>query len=376
MKTNHSLLIKRRSSLVGPAVLLVAVALVSSSLFAQGRKKNPTSKVFISDVAGEAQIDTGDNIQDLNKRSVYTAQGTIIETKKSDRDEDKNKIFSTMVYSNGTGAYFDQDTKVEVKRFVQEPFTPNRTDMDVEPSISQTQAYVSRGTVGLCTSKLVAGSNMTYNTPHGAINIRGKKIVIQATDGETKVSMLEGDSTIRGGTMDLGGHQLHAGEQAIIRPGAPGQPNNVIVQQIPPSEVTQLDDKVAQACMAKKTVYFEVKERTIDPGPGGATDVAAEASGSTTAETTASATEDTASGGSNTGGGNSGGNGQSSTTTSAPVTAFDGPVANPSPVSLNSSGNVSITIQEIVAVPVVPVNLPVQFTVSPSRLVTPGQPGG
>ena len=98
-----------------------------------------------------------------------------------------------MVFSNGTGIFFDEDTRVEVKRFDQEPFVPNRTDMDAEPSVSQTQAYVPRGTVGLCTSKLVAGSNMTYRTQLGAVNIRGGKVVIQNTSGKTVISMLDGD---------------------------------------------------------------------------------------------------------------------------------------------------------------------------------------
>jgi len=68
-----------------------------------------------------------------------------------------------------------------------------------------------------------------------------------------------------------------------------------------------MDDKVSMACMAKKTVYFEVAERKTT-GDGAAT---------------------------------------------GPVTAFDGKAT---------------TEQEIVPVEVVPADLPVQFTVSPARL--------
>src|SRR5471032_1382603 len=93
---------------------VAALALGPLALHAQDKKKNPTSKVYVSDVNGDAQIDTGDNIQDLNKRAVYNAQGTTIETKKAETPEDKNKVYTTSVFSNGTGAYFDQDTKVEV----------------------------------------------------------------------------------------------------------------------------------------------------------------------------------------------------------------------------------------------------------------------
>lgn len=323
--------------------MLVALMAVPSVLQAQGasKRKNPTSKVYVSDIAGAAQIETDENVQEMNKRSVYNAEGIKIETKKPGDSDNKGPVFSTMVYSNGTGAYFDADTKVEVKKFVQEPFTPNRSDMDTEPSISQTQAFVARGVVGLCTSKLVAGSSMGYQTAHGSINIRGRKVVIQATDRETKISMLEGESTVRGGQAELGGQILKEGQQAIIRAAAPGKPPEVIIQNIPPSETAALDDKVAMACMAKKTVYFEVKERTV-------TEAGAESG------------DNLASGGA-TGSADSG----------APVTAFDAPPTNANPVLQPTT-----IVQEIQAVQVVPQNLPVEFTTSPARLPTATKPGG
>lgn len=327
--------VDRLPAIVG--ALVVASALLPSIALAQNKKKNPTSKVYISDVQGEGQIDIGEQgIQDLTKKSVYNAQGTIIETKKAEKEEDKAKVFSTMVYSNGTGAYFDQDTKVEVKRFLQEPFTPNRVDMDTEPSISQTQAFVARGTVGLCNSKQVAGSNMIYSTAQGSVNIRGKKVVIEAGDGgQTKISMIEGDGTVRAGSADMGGQTLHTGEQAIIRPGIGGAPGSIQIQKIPRNEAPALEDKVASACMAKKTVYFEVKEKqSLDTGgPAGQN----------------SPTEDGA-----------GGDGT--------VTAFDNTTNN------NTS---SVSTGEIVAVPTQPAELP-RTAVSESTVSQPqsARPGG
>jgi hypothetical protein len=312
-------------------VLCVGVVL-PASVSAQPRKKNPVSKVYVSDVSGDAIIDTGDSIEDLSKRAVYTAQGTVIETKRPDNANERSKHFSTMVYSNGTGAFFDADTRVEVRRFIQEPFTPNRTDVETEPSISQTQAFVARGTVGLCTSKLVAGSNMTYQTPHGSVSIRGRKVVIQAENDVTKISMLEGDSTVRSGSTELGGHTLHAGEQAVIRRGSAGAPTRIEIRKIPNEEVPQLDDKVAMACMAKKTVYFEVRERQL-----------------TSSELEAAAAE--------------GAEGDSTAgAPSGPVSAFDSA----------QTGSNSGFLRELVPIEIVPVNLPVEFTVSPARLLTPG----
>lgn len=311
---------------------VVALGLASPLCAQQAKRKNPASKVYVADVGGEAMIDTGETVEDLSKRSVYTAEGTVIETKKPEKESDRSRYFSTMVYSNGTGAFFDADTRVEVRRFAQEPFQPNRTDVEVEPSISQTQAFVARGAVGLCTSKLVAGSVMNYQTPLGSVNIRGRKVVIEAQNDVTKISMLEGDSTVRGGPQDLGGHTIHAGEQAIIRRGAPGQPNIVQIMPIPPAEAPALDDKVAMACMAKKTVYFDVKETPTEGSDRG---------------------DSAAGGNAGSGDGNSGG------TPNGPISVFDG--------STDTSG----TTREIIPIEVVPINLPTEFTVSPATLGSP-----
>lgn len=311
---------------------LLAALVLPTFASAQTKKKNPASKVYVSDVSGEAIIDTGESIEDLSKRSVYTAQGTVIETKRPEKQDDSSKYYSTMVFSNGTGAFFDADTRTEVRRFVQEPFTPNRTDVETEPSVSQTSAFVSRGTVGLCTSKLVAGSNMNYQTPLGSVNIRGRKVVIEAKGDVTKISMLEGDSTVRGGPQDLGGHTVHAGEQAIIRPGPPGQPNIVQISKIPNEEMSQLDDKVAMACQAKKTVYFDVREKK----PG-------ETNGPELGNDTGSG-----SGQGSTGGGD------------GSVSVFDG-----------NSGTSSVTPREIVPIEVIPTNPNPNLVVSPASVPTP-----
>jgi hypothetical protein len=241
-----------------------------------------------------------------------------------------------MVYSNGTGAFFDADTRVEVKRFLQEPFTPNRNDAEVEPSISQTQAFLARGTVGLCNSKLVAGSNMTYNTPNGTIKIRGRKLVMEATNEMTKVSMLEGESTIQAGPLDSGGHIVKVGEQAIIRRNAQGQTTQVEIRRIPPEEMPRLDDQVAMACMARKSVYFDVRERkvdTLDSSRGSnAGDLAAGAGA---------------------------GDGTDAGSSFSRVNAFDG-----------SAGGTGGTIREFVPIEILPTTLPVEFTVSASSLIS------
>jgi hypothetical protein len=242
------------------AVCLAGLTL-TNVLHAQDRKNNPTSKFYVADLNGDAQVDTGKEVDELVKKSVYNAEGTVIET--------KPKSNYAMVYSNGTGAYFDPDTKLDIRAFDQEPFRPNRDDMDIEPSISQTQAFLHRGTVGLCTSKLVAGSSMVYTTPQGSVNIRGRKVVIEANDKATVISMVEGDSTIQAGELDAGGSTLHEGQQAIITAGANGQPPTVKIQSIPADQRTAIDDRVTAACVARKTVYFQAVGKAAVAGSTG-----------------------------------------------------------------------------------------------------------
>lgn len=262
---HHAMNTLPRHIIKAASVLALAASTVFFASFAHAdesgdaRRKNPSSKLYIADVQGIASINTGDKIEDVTKKSVYSAEGVVLET----APDSQNAI----VLSNGTGISFDPDTRLEMQRFLQEPFSPNRTDLDVEPSVSQTNAFLPRGAIGLCTSKLVAGSTMTYSTRHASVSIRGRKVVIETNDDETVVSLIEGDVTIRGDMM-TGGQSLQPGQQAIIRRTSNFAPPAITIQPISAPDMKRLGDKVALACMARKTVYFETAERQNDSSDG------------------------------------------------------------------------------------------------------------
>ena len=67
---------------------------------ASAARKNPASMLYVTEVGGEALIDTGEAIDDLAKRSVYTAQGSVIETKRAETGTDQSKNLTAMVFSN------------------------------------------------------------------------------------------------------------------------------------------------------------------------------------------------------------------------------------------------------------------------------------
>lgn len=246
--------------------LLVLAALVAAapSAYAQrqlGKKKGPTSKIYLAEAIGDSQIQTGEKIYTARQATAFDAPGTVIETKEG--------AHNAFVYSNGTGLFVDQNTRVEIDRFVQEPFRPNRTttaDAPFEPSISQSDVHVSHGAVGVCTSQLVSGSSMNYSTPQASVNIRGGKVAIETNADETIIDLLEGDVTVRGGSKDIGGQVLRPGERAVVRSAPAGLPPTVTISRIPPEALKVSDERVSVACNAKKTVTFEVIEKKAEEG--------------------------------------------------------------------------------------------------------------
>jgi len=298
-------------------VLGISVPTLMASLARAADRPGPSGKIFVANLDGSGEIRLAARIDTLERRKAYEVNGAVIQTfpaEGADRDFDG---FSTMVFSNGTGIYLKPDTRLEIGTFTQDPFVPGRADMNAEPSISRTEAMLARGTVALCTSQLAAGSTLVYNTPFGSLNLRGRQVVIESGDDYTRIAMLAGEGTVRAGTgsiLDPAGLILEQGQQAVIRSAGPGQSPTIQVQAIPQGDREALEGMVMLACDAKRTVYFDIAEidDTLAAGAENSGDLAA----------------------------------------GAGVSAF------------SDSG---APAQEIVAIEVVPVNLPVQFTVSPAR---------
>jgi hypothetical protein len=240
---------------------LTAAILIAAVARAQAPKKNPSSKLYVADTNGDTQIDTGTEIDDLTKKSVYNAEGTVIESKANSN--------ASVVLSNGTGIYFDVNTRVVIKTFMQEAFRPTRTDLEDEPSLSNTKLIIDHGVIGVSTSKLVAGSTMVYETALATAFIRGRKAVIAASDNETVISMVEGEATVQAGPtgrpMLLKNHQ-----QFVVHPGGTGEPSIGVIQEIPAGQEEEaqkwLEERVLTADAARKLVYFEVQTRQGQDG--------------------------------------------------------------------------------------------------------------
>ena len=231
------------------AILVAILAACGSQAFAEGQlgpTKGPTSKLYLSETKGTGHIYSDGKIFEPKQATAFDAPGTIIETEANSHQ--------AYVYSNGTAMYVDANTRLEVNRFVQERFLPNSNTTEAEPSASQSDIFLWRGLVGVCTSRLVSGSTMNYSTAHATVSIRGRKIAIATTATETIVYLIDGDVTVRTGKQDTGGHVLKSGERAIIRPGAAGSPPTVTSDEIDKDFLAALDEKVAVACNSRRCV--------------------------------------------------------------------------------------------------------------------------
>ncbi len=305
MKTNFIRLV-----IIGTAAFVTLVP----SAWAQrqlGTKKGPTSKIYIAEAKGDTQILNGDKVYTARQATVFDAPGTVLETKVGG--------FDAIVYSNGTGMAIEENTRVEINRFMQEPFQPQSNQSAAtlnEPSISQSDIYLARGTVGICTSRLVSGSSMNYSTPQASINIRGGKISIATTPSETTIDLLEGDITIQVGRLDPGGQLLRPGERAVIRASTTDRLPLISITPIPPELLQAVSDRTIIACNAKRTVTFEIIEKKAGQG------------------------------------------------LESVAPDFAGPEA---PATNSGAGPAGAT-QEIVVKPTVPVQLPINIEISPSRL--------
>lgn len=254
-----------------PPLLITAAitGIFCSSGFAQqtqlGNRKGPTTKIYLAETKGESAIVSNGKSFTAEQTKAFDAPGTTIET--------KEKSHNAFVYSNGTGLYMEENTRIKIDRFAQErflPIAPNKANPEIEPSTSQSNVVLSQGTVGICTNQLTPGTSMVYTTPLAEVTIRRGRVSIATTPDGTVIDLLEGDITVRNGPQDAVGQILRPGDRAIIRIATSGQPPTLTIVPTPQDAMPPLDERTTIACNAKKTVFFDVNdapEQTLSANP-------------------------------------------------------------------------------------------------------------
>ena len=209
--------------------------------------KGPTSKIYLAETSGETRIINHDKLYTPRQATAFDAPGTIIETKADSHD--------AFVYSNGTGMFVDQNSRVEIGLFTQEPFRgagDTKAGAAGEPSVSQSNVTVVRGSVSVCSSQLRPGSTMTYTTPQAVIVIRSGRVAIETGNGKTTVDLLDGDATVRSVGQQSGGQTLRTGDRAVILGAPDGQAAAVALSQTPMELQAGLDHNATIACNASR----------------------------------------------------------------------------------------------------------------------------
>jgi hypothetical protein len=109
---------------------------------------------------------------------------------------------------------------------------------------------------------------MVYDTPLASATIHGRQAVIQSLDNMTVISMYQGEATVQVG-LDRP-YEVKNRQQIIVKPGKPGEPNIVIIQEIPDGQdedrMKWVEERVLTADAARKLVYFEVQARMENDG--------------------------------------------------------------------------------------------------------------
>lgn len=182
-------------------------SILSASAFAQ---TSLPGKVFVAQVTGDITYVVDGQVVTLVKGETIPVQGAHIETAQG--------ASLVLVYSNGTSIYIDQNTILDINRFVQKPFPAGVDTTVLEPSTSNTLGRLTQGRVVISTNQLATGTSMIYETPDSQVRIRGKDVVIEVEKNITNVIMLRGDATVIGANAAPGdvGRVLHSGEMAIV----------------------------------------------------------------------------------------------------------------------------------------------------------------
>ena len=209
-------------------------------------------KIYVAEIAGGVSFTVGGSASELKKGVVLPVQGA--------RNETAPSAHVVYVYSNGTSLYVDEKTIIQIAKFVQVPF-PKGTDTTVnEPSISHTIGRINQGRIIITTNKLATGTTMLYMTPHAVVKIRGKEVVIEVYDRESRIFVVNGDVTVTpgNGSGQNAGQVLHTGQEVIVTDSSASSPSTPLqVLTIDPSWLASIADQIAAGERAQQVVVFE-----------------------------------------------------------------------------------------------------------------------
>jgi hypothetical protein len=209
-------------------------------------------KIYVAEIAGGVAYTVPGGKQDLKKGVSLPVQGA--------RNETTPAAHVVWVYSNGTSLYVDEKTVIQIAKFEQKPF-PKGTDTTVnEPSVSHTVGRITQGRIIITTNKLMTGTTMVYITPHAQVKIRGKEVVIEVYDRESRIYVVNGEVSVSptGASADSLGQVIHSGQEAVVTDSSMSVTSSQIeVIPIDQSFLDSIASQLAAGERAQKIVVFE-----------------------------------------------------------------------------------------------------------------------
>jgi hypothetical protein len=249
-----------------PLVCSALLIYATPALKAQQPEFSP--KAFVQFTEGERGdlLKQSDRVIALKEGQVINPQGATIKT------DEKSTV--SLLLSNSTGLNIGSSTTVQVESFKQNYFEANRKDLDIEPSVSSSSLLLKSGVLGICRPTPYTGSTMHVKTSLGGLTVRGRRVLVAATDTGMLVWPVEGDATYT--AKEVGGRsliietgkvlELQRNDAQTDMYGIPGEfkalegTGNKYRFVDPKSLPGKVQDAVALACMARKRVVFEVNE--------------------------------------------------------------------------------------------------------------------
>jgi len=209
---------------------------------------NLVSKLYAVDVEGEAYVENNGQIIPLSAREIYVAQGSTVYT--------SEESTVSLVISNGTGIFLSENTRMSVTRAAQEPFQGERSDMINEPSVSNIQLEHQHGIMGICTSRLLAGTLLEVVTDEFITRIVDGKLVYERGPEGSSVTLVGGDASVQSGQIwyEGEGRDLKVRHKIFF----PADGSEPVETQLSGSELAGMEGIVTIACLARRGVYFDV----------------------------------------------------------------------------------------------------------------------
>jgi hypothetical protein len=236
---------------ITPRVIFGAAVFCGAVLAGSAQELIP-GKIYVAEISGGVAYTVGGQQTVLKKGVTLPAEGAMNETAPASH--------VVYVYSNGTSLYVDEQTVIQIVKFEQVPFPKGMDTTVMEPSVSHTVGRIKKGRIIITTNKLMTGTTMVYITPHAQVKIRGKEVVIEVYDRESRIYVIDGDVTVSPAGDSSGGlgKVLHSGQEAVVTDSSITTSSSQIqVLPLDQSVIKSLASQLAAGERAQKIVVFQ-----------------------------------------------------------------------------------------------------------------------